>query len=487
MNRPAEVHCMATLASVARGAGPVFLVLLVSTCSSSPSGSLPGGENGSPDASAGVDGSALGMGGADGSLAATAETLDAAGDGSALDATAEALDAGGDGSVPAIDAGGYHDVGDPSLWSSFDVGAFDAGANGFVGAAFDGRYMYFPPSYGNTLLARLDTQASFTSTSSWTFFDMSTLNSNLFGALGAVFDGRYMYVVGGNALAGDDDLVVRLDTQASFADPTAWTVLDLTTIHDVNYSFTSGVFDGRYVYFVPYDSPTLARYDTLSDFTAASSWTFTTQAGGDYMGGVFDGRYVYFVPWDSNLPGQDTERYDTTGEFVDSDAGAWSSGIDIATININTVGFQGGAFDGRYFYMAPYGNQLSSDGIVPRFDTTAQFSSAGSWATFDATQVNPNAQNFFGAAFDGRYVYFVPQSPGLVVTRYDTLGSFGSVSSWSVFDPSTLQPASNGFEGAAFDGQYVYFVPWLDGVFVRFDAKSAAGLPPLPAFHGSFF
>ncbi len=97
------------------------------------------------------------------------------------------------------------------------------------------------------------------------------------------------------------------------------------------------------------------------------------------------------------------------------------------------------------------------------------------------------AEAFFGAIFDGRYVYFAPNYSGNVVTRYDTLVPFASATSWGTFDPATLNASVKGFQGVAFDGQYVYFVPWLNGTFVRFEAKAAPALPALPQFHGSFF
>jgi len=73
--------------------------------------------------------------------------------------------------------------------------------------------------------------------------------------------------------------------------------------------FYGGVFDGRYVYFVPYHNGTaqhgeVLRYDTTLPFDQAASWaTYDAGANGvgtdpdGFVGGVFDGRYVYFVPY----------------------------------------------------------------------------------------------------------------------------------------------------------------------------------------------
>ena len=39
----------------------------------------------------------------------------------------------------------YNDVTAPGLWATFDTATVNTGASGFVGAAFDGRYIYLDP------------------------------------------------------------------------------------------------------------------------------------------------------------------------------------------------------------------------------------------------------------------------------------------------------------------------------------------------------
>jgi len=48
---------------------------------------------------------------------------------------------GGDAAPPT-----YGNVADASLWQAFDLSTVSADANGFWGAAFDGRYLYFVPT-----------------------------------------------------------------------------------------------------------------------------------------------------------------------------------------------------------------------------------------------------------------------------------------------------------------------------------------------------
>jgi hypothetical protein len=97
---------------------------------------------------------------------------------------------------------------------------------------------------------------------------------------------------------------------------------------------------------------------------------------------------------------------------------------------------------------------------------------------------------YAGAAFDGRFVYFVPAGGGFdSLTRYDTLSTFTADCAWSTFDLTQIATGDAGaplYVGAIFDGQYLYVVPDSISPIVRFKAKTPQALPALPAFHGSF-
>ena len=95
--------------------------------------------------------------------------------------------------------------------------------------------------------------------------------------------------------------------------------------------FHGAVFDGRYVYFVPYYNGNdyhgeVLRYDTVGGFSEVSSWaTFDAGANGlgtdpdGYSFAVFDGRYVYFGPTINTSSFQhhgEVLRYDTVGAFL---------------------------------------------------------------------------------------------------------------------------------------------------------------------------
>ena len=88
-------------------------------------------------------------------------------------------------------------------------------------------------------------------------------------------------------------------------------------------------------------------------------------------------------------------------------------------------GYAGAEFDGKYVYFVPAGTS-APHGEVLRYDTTSEFTSVNSWSTFDAASngVGNNARGYNGAVFDGKYVYFAPfinnQEAHGEVLRYDT-------------------------------------------------------------------
>ena len=88
------------------------------------------------------------------------------------------------------------------------------------------------------------------------------------------------------------------------------------------------------------------------------------------------------------------------------------------------------------------------------------FTTTSSYATFDAKAfVNSQSTGFEGAIFDGRYVYLVPNTNGQI-TRYDTTAPFTTSSSYATFDTKAFVSSnSTGFTGGVFDGRYVYYAP----------------------------
>jgi hypothetical protein len=262
-------------------------------------------------------------------------------------------------------------------------------------------------------------------------------------------------------------------------DPGHWASFDLTAVTEASSGYTGGTYDGRYVYFAP-SSSTVVRYDTHATFAGAASWESFDASAIDtaahrFQGAVFDGRYVYYVPDSTGH----LLRYDTHGGFTSASS---YQAFDIGSLDATVHGFEGATFDGRYIYFSPWYAQGSYQSIAFRYDTTATLTSPTAWSSYDLTNVDIEAEGYFGAVYDGRYVSFVPlrhtgnQKSGLVV-RFDTQGgAFTSAPSWSVYNTQTLDPTVAGFAGAAFDGTHLYFVP-LQGMAARYDTTQGFTAP----------
>jgi hypothetical protein len=344
---------------------------------------------------------------------------------------------------------------------------------------------------------RADTQAPFTQKSSWSTFDLAGVDASAVGFATGAFDGRYVYFVP-NYNGATDGVLVRYDTKASFSDPGSFASFDVTTVASGAAGFFGAVFDGRYLYLVPGEGSggygIAVRYDTQAAFDAAASYeTFDVANGipngGCFSGGAFDGKYVYFTPSGrSPCAGRGVAvRYDTGGAF--DDLASWK-GFDVRSVVAPHLGFLGTAFDGRYLYFAPGNDDQGVSSLAARYDTTAPFDLASSWRTFDLTGLSAGAKGYAGATFDGRYVYFAPDYNGTTdrppVLRVDTQADFAVAASWSTF---SLE-AAFGFgvadlTGAAFDAQAVYFAPNGSNTVPRFAAKTPPSLPPW--WSASFF
>src|SRR5262245_13026406 len=87
--------------------------------------------------------------------------------------------------------------------------------------------------------------------------------------------------------------------------------------------------------------------------------------------------------------------------------------------------------------LAPTDDELRGPGAGPGGAVYHDMTSAPLWSTFDTTDAYKAAHDFAGGAFDGRYLYLVPSSSG-VVARYDTTLAFTEEIAWSVHDTADL-------------------------------------------------
>ena len=211
-------------------------------------------------------------------------------------------------------------------------------------------------------------------------------------------------------------------THCLFNDSSSWVAYDASNTNGLpTAGFTGAIFDGkRYIYFVPfyngnsYDGIVL-RYDTTSSFSSSSSWDAYDASNTDglntvgYYGGVFDGRFVYFSPFADSLSTYHGRvlRYDTNSSF--NSYLSWAAYNASFTNGLETVGFHGAIFDGRFIYFVPYTNHNGTyyAGNVLRYDTNSSFNSSSSWASYNAYVTNSLiTAGFYGGVFDGsRFIY----------------------------------------------------------------------------------
>jgi hypothetical protein len=345
---------------------------------------------------------------------------------------------------------------------------------GFVGGVFDGRYIYCSPWWkGETqsgTILRYDTHGPYQDSLSWSTYDASDEDGvpDIRGLEGAVFDGRFVYFVPLHRDGNYFGTVLRYDTQKSFLLESSWEVFNAEPLDPEGTlkGFVGAVFDGQHVYFIPNPFEPhgkVLRLDTKEDFLSENSWSIYDLGSLDdqlshkgFFGGVFDGKYLYFVPY--NVTGT-IVRYDTEGDFLSDDS--WTS-LNLSSVlagNTNNI-FAGAAFDGRYIYLSP-----SYGGKVVRFDTSADFFDHTSWRYFEALNLDGenDVQGGVGPTFDGRFVYFPPmyattgRSGKFFV--YDTQKDFNDRDSWNWINMAEIDPQLKGFEGSVFDGKYLYFMP----------------------------
>ncbi len=398
-----------------------------------------------------------------------------------------------DGKAPVTT---YNNPTDNSKWSFFDVGTlyptadgapFD-GPSGFLGAIFDGKFIYYVPTGNKTFstatsmaydVVRFDISKPFDVASSFTKSDISYLGADV-AFVGGAFDGRFV-----DFAPFQGSPFLRYDTSGPFQDASAgWQAPATSAVPSFG-----AAFGGGGVYYAPLASDSFQRMDTHDGGIQAFSLAGVDGGASVYEGANFDGKYVYFAPTgttaaDSGAGG--VVRVDTTKDFTS--AVSWDL-FDTHQVDANSGNFAGAVFDGRYIYFVP----TTTNAGVPvaarfvRFDTQGNFADPAAWTAFAPSASGSNG--YHTAAFDGRFVYFLPfvETGTSLLLRYDTssgVAAFTSSAAWQTFALDSFNPGATGFEGMGFDGEYMYFVPRYGHVAARFDAKTPASSPP--GFTGSF-
>lgn len=390
-------------------------------------------------------------------------------------------------------------------WKAYDFGTRSGVTGdentGRIGMVYADKFLYFMPGQGDGHMVRYNSELELTNAASWESFDIESIFPHISsgptaGYANGVFDGRYVYYT--PYFDGDDyhGRAVRYDTQGAFTSAASWEAVDIAHFFPAvgeARGYNGAVYDGRFIYYMPYHQKPMfclgyhgkaVRYDTLAPFHEESSWKAmdienifgsTMASASGYVNGVFDGCYIYYIPYfnSSGYHGV-AVRYNTKSDF--ENPSSWQA-IQISSIFPDvpgTKGYNGGVFDGRYIYYVPY-----NDGSMPmdiyhgkmiRFDTKGDFITAASWEAFDLEKAFidlgvENIKGYQGAAFDGRYVYYAPWYNGSKfhgkVVRYDSTKEFRDLFAWEIINIENQDATAGplrGFDGVVFDGdQYVYF------------------------------
>lgn len=269
------------------------------------------------------------------------------------------------------------DFAQPSSWERFDLAALDRNSGGYFGAEFDGRHVYFAPYYSGSgsIFVRFDTARAFTDRAAWDVYDSSRRDIRLKGYVGARFDGRHVYFTPSynTALSRTATVVLRYDTTMAFDADAAWQSQDLTELDGRPGGLHGAEFDGRYLYCVPFysrDQGSVAtmhhglftRFDATKALNDRTAWSvFDLRRLGEevcgFVGSGFDGVFVYLSPGRCNRA--ETHglmlRYDTRKPFDDD---ASYQIFDARTLNPRFVYYDGAvAFDGSHLYFNPGGPQ----------------------------------------------------------------------------------------------------------------------------------
>jgi len=362
----------------------------------------------------------------------------------------------------------------------FDAAIKNPSLKGFSGVVCDGRYLYYAPLsnakgvfHGN--VARYDTTSEFWNEQSWESFDLSTLNNQAIGFVGAIFDRQFIYFIPYHSTQ-HHGLVVRYNTHRPFDNTDSWTFFDLAKNLDPDCrGFVSGTFDGRYLYLAPYQcswtqyNGRMVQFDTNKEFTNVSGWKiFNSELkwpeSRGFHGAISTNEHTWFIPYVRENRDYHGFLVGYAHNTVFDDPQNWSC-IDLTTVHPLAKGFVGGCFDGRYLYLAPYFNGSERHGLVLVADTTKNVLDPQNWKTFDMTSIHPDNRGYFGAIVHGDFVYMLPhcKEEGIYhgrLVRYDRRMNFQDPEAWQIFHTTELHPKSMGYMGCAVKGNDMYLAPY---------------------------
>lgn len=221
-------------------------------------------------------------------------------------------------------------------------------------------------------------------------------------------------------------------------------------------AFNSGVFDGQYVWLIPYNSNYVVKVDKDKGTTTGyNDWPENIDVGSyhSFSGGIFDGQNIWMIPYISNgLVKIDKD----TGEMTGYDN--WPSGF---TKYDNP--FIGGVYDGRYIWMVSQKYEQ-----IVKFDTLTEEMRL---IEFTPTDVVYNSYNHYGGVtYDGKNIWLAPDGADAVI-KFDTqTESVVSYKNW----PSGYVVETMAFRGCVYDGNSIWLIPYSVEMLVKVDKNTGA-------------
>jgi hypothetical protein len=284
----------------------------------------------------------------------------------------------------------------------------------------------------------------------------------------ACYDGSNVYVFSYNTVA-------LMNPRATFALSSSINLGDAGANSIVEASF---VINGK-VYAVTTDqyivSLPVINNDTFSSFLTTSYVVFPV--GLTRRAACSDGRYIYTYAG-NNAQAAGTNilyKFDTQSLTLESYN---MGGVTISTVTLTNVNLQTApAFDGRYVYFT---DKYQSTYIL-RYDTSASFTTVGSWSLINySSLLSVTQQNYLATIFDGRYMYWITDTQvstnAVTWLRYDTTAAFATAGSWTTLVITTVTgvTAAAQFRSPVFDGQYIYVSSSSSlPIFLRYDTTKA--------------
>lgn len=177
-----------------------------------------------------------------------------------------------------------------SSWSYYNLTNVNAAAEGFESYAVVGNNLYLVP-YFNTIFVVYNTTQSLTSSASYTAYDLTNVlplgqRQGLTGAVVVNSTQIVMIPWANPSTLTSTHYALLYDTTQSFTSSASYTDFDLTTVNSASRGYEFGWLDRNgFCWFVPnYNSvtsavPPLINWNTSLPFASASSWTSYTNSG----------------------------------------------------------------------------------------------------------------------------------------------------------------------------------------------------------------